>query len=120
VTRVTCAFIVETTAPSLTLHPVLKPRSNHPTPSFAGTTSDTTAVTVSIYKGNVVGSTPVVSTSAVPAGGVWTSAPTAKQLADGEYTAQATQPSSIAGNPTGVSGPIKFIIDTKPPAVTLN
>jgi hypothetical protein len=117
-TSLPVTFTIDTGAPTVTLNPQAKPRSNIPTPLFTGTSTDTSAVTVNVYKGKAVKGAVVTTATGVPAAGAWTSGPTAAPLKDGEYTAQATQPSSI-GNPTGVSAPVTFNIDTKPPAVTL-
>jgi hypothetical protein len=117
-TSVPVTFTVDTTAPIVTLSPPLKLHSNNATPTFTGTASDSTGVTVNIYKGKAVKGAVVTTATGVPAAGAWTSGPTVAPLKDGEYTAQATQPSSI-GNPAGVSAPVTFSIDTKPPAVTL-
>jgi hypothetical protein len=110
-------FTVDTTAPSVTLNSPPKV-SNNTKPSFTGTASDTTTVTVQIFKGSEAKGTVVASATAPGTGGAWTSGPASPALADGQYTAIATQPSSL-GNPSGVSAPVTFTVNTKPPSVTL-
>jgi major membrane immunogen (membrane-anchored lipoprotein) len=112
-------FTVDTNPPTVTLNPQAKLRINTATPSFGGSSTDTSGVTVNVYKGKTATGAIVTTASAVPSGGVWTSGPTAAALTDGEYTAQATQPSSI-GNQPGASAPSTFVVDTKPPAVSVN
>jgi hypothetical protein len=109
-------FTVDTTEPAVTLTQPKSP-SNNPSPTFSGTATDASSVTVNIYKG-VAAKGSVVTTATAPAGGAWTSGTTAKPLADGTYTAQATQPSSL-GNLPGTSAAVTFVIDTKKPAVTI-
>jgi hypothetical protein len=94
-----------------------KTPSNNTTPSFTGTASDTTPVTIQIYD-DATG-LKVASASAPGTGGAWSSGKTSPALASGQYTAIATQPSSL-GNPTGESAPRRFTVDTTSPAVTLN
>jgi hypothetical protein len=83
----------------------------------AGTTQgDLPGVTVQIYAGATATGTPV-QTLSTTAGTGGAFAVTATALADGTYTAVATQ-SDSAGN-TGTSTPNTFVIDTTPPAVAL-
>jgi large repetitive protein len=97
-----------------------------PTPTFSGAAgtaggvagvaaADLPAVTVKIYAGTTVGGTPVQTLTATQSGGAWSVA--ASSLADGTYTAQASQ-ADAAGN-TGASAPQTFTVDTRPPALTL-
>ena len=110
-------FVVDTEPPTVTLaHPVTP--SKDAKPSFQGTTSDTTPVEVQIYAGTATTGAPVTTAIGTPTGGSWASPALPKALADGEYTALATQQSSI-GNGQGTSEPVTFTIDTKPPTVTL-
>jgi large repetitive protein len=117
-TSIPMIFTVDTNPPTVSLNPQTKPRSNNPSPVFTGTATDTSAVTVNIYKGKVVKGSPVTTASATPTAGVWTSGATLAPLAEGEYTAQAIQPSSIENEP-GKSATITLFIDTKAPAVTM-
>ena len=41
-------------------------------------------------------------------------------LPEGSYTANATQPSSLSGNPDGTSNTVSFVVHTAPPTVNLN
>lgn len=109
-------FIVDTNAPAVTLNspPLL---SNNPTLTFSGTASEGTPVTVNIYAG-ATATGPVAATATAASGGVWSSGPTSPALKDGEYTATATQTSSV-GDP-GDSPPVTFSIYTVPPSVTLS
>jgi hypothetical protein len=111
-------FIVDTNSPTVTLAQPTTP-SNKTTPSFTGTASDTTTVTVRIYSGTKATGTPVSSATATPAGGSWSSSAATPALTNGVYTAAATQTSSI-GNSPGTSGPATFTVDTTAPKVTLN
>jgi large repetitive protein len=111
-------FVVETAAPTVTLTQPKSP-SNETTPSFTGTASDTTTVTVKIYKGTKAEGTVVSSAAATGTGGAWSSGQASPALSSGQYTAIATQPSSL-GNSPGSSSPVTFIVDTSSPTVTLN
>jgi Bacterial Ig-like domain len=105
-------------APTLTLEPP-PPRTRDTQPSFSGAASDVTTVTVDVYAGGDVRGEPVASARALPSGGAWASPGVSPALADGTYTAVASQPSSLGG-PPGVSAPVSFEVDTKPPTVTLD
>jgi hypothetical protein len=113
-------FAIDTTAPAVTLNQPVA-RSNNATPSFSGSASDTTAVTVQIYAGVKAKGTVVATATAPGTGGAWTSADATPALSQGKhtYTAIATQASSL-GNPTGTSSPVTFAVDTEAPSVTLN
>ena len=106
-------FVKDTVAPVVTLAAVATPTNNN-LPTFTGTagtvTGDSTTVTVNIYSG-----TTLVQTLTTGDSGVY-SVQAASSLADGAYTAQASQ-SDAAGN-TGTSGTIGFTIDTVAPTVT--
>ncbi len=107
-------FTVDTVAPTVTLSPLESPSVNA-TPFFTGTASDNTPITVRVYAG-ARESGPVVSVAiAAGTGGVWKSGDANPALAIGEYTAVATQESSI-GNPAGWSTPVTFTV-TPPPVV---
>jgi large repetitive protein len=112
------SFTVNTEAPHVTLN-APAPRSSNTTPSFAGTASDTTTVTVSVYKGTVASGTPVATATAAGTGGAWSSGPVSEELKTGTYTARAVQKSSL-GNPDGVSESRTFEVNTNAPQVTLN
>ncbi len=109
-------------APTVTLIQPASP-SNDTTPSFSGTASDATPVTVYVYAGeSAEAGTPIAAVLKVQGtGGSWASANVSPPLPNGVYTAVATQPSSLGfGSPPGVSDPVTFEVDTESPAVTLN
>ena len=110
-------FVVDTEPPTVTLTPP-PAVSNETTPSFSGTSTEATPVSVEVFAGSVPEGTPVASASATPAGERWTSAAARPALGDGTFTAIATQPSGI-GNVPGRSAPVTFTIDTSAPTVTL-
>jgi hypothetical protein len=107
-------FTVDTAAPTVTLEPISTP-TGVTTPSFSGFASDTTAVTVYIYKGG----SRVAEAHAKGTGGAWSSGSTTEALVEGAYTAVAVQESSL-GNPDGESERISFTVVTAAPRVTLN
>src|SRR5207302_8254811 len=90
-------------------------------PTFQGTggiaSGDSASVTVNVYSGTLVSGSPVQSRVATrAANGSWSIA-ASPALAEGTYTAQATQ-SDAAGN-AGSSSANTFTIDTTAPAVAL-
>ena len=111
------AFTVDTKAPTVTLNQPPSP-SNNTTPSFSGRADDNTPVVVQIYMGTTVeeGAQPVATAQAQGTGGDWTSGGASPSLADGQYTAKATQ---TFGKDTGTSQAVTFTVDTTPPLVTL-
>ena len=111
-------FTVNTSPPAVTLATPKSP-SNITAPTFTGTASDSTPVTVEIYAGSKAEGTLVATATATPIAGQWSSAPSTPALASGIYTAIAVQPSSI-GNPSGKSSPETFVVDTSSPKVTLD
>ncbi len=112
----TATFTVDTAAPSVTLN-APDSSSDNTTPSFSGTASDVTPVTVLIHAGATASGTLVSSATATGTGASWTSGGANPSLPIGEYTAVATQNSSLPGNPAGRSGPVTFSV-TAPPIVT--
>ena len=111
------SFTVNTEAPHVTLNAPAA-RSSNTTPSFSGIATDTTAVTVSVYKGTSASGTPVAAATATGTGGTWASGPVSAELKTGTYTAQAVQKSSL-GNSDGVSESRTFEVNTNAPEVTL-
>ncbi len=100
--------------------PLTGSSTNDQTPAFSGTTDDTLdQITLDIYAGATATGSPVQAPTAlpVPLEGTWSAVP-ASPLAPGEYTAVAVQPDGELE--TGTSSPVTFIIDTTPPAVSLN
>jgi len=112
-------FKVEAESPKVTLEPLKTPSKNK-TPSFTGTATNTTPVTVDIYAGATATGTPTATATATGTEKTWTSGAASPALPDGEYTATATQPSSIPTEvPAGTSPPVKFVVNTVAPTVTL-
>ena len=89
--------------------------SNNTTPSFSGTASDTTPVIVQIHEGAMANGTLVSRATATGTGAGWTSDDASPALGSGQYTAVATQESSL-GNPAGRSAPVTFMV-TPPPVI---
>jgi hypothetical protein len=114
----TVSFTVETGPPHVTLNQPPTP-SNHTTPSFTGTASDHTPVIIDIYAGATAEDPVVSEATATGNGGAWSSGAAANTLTTGEYTAVARQESSLSGNPSGVSAPVSFFVDTRSPTVTI-
>ena len=111
-------FAVDTDAPAVTLNAPKSP-TNDATPSFSGTATETSPVTVEIYAGDTAKGTPVATATAAGTGGPWTSAGASPALPkDGEYTAVAVQ-KSLFGHEPGGAGPVHFTLDTAPPQVAL-
>lgn len=108
-------FTVDTAAPTVVLVAPESPSSNT-TPSFTGTaTEPSKLVTVQIHAGSSVTGTLVSIASAIGTGATWRSDPASPSLPVGQYTAIATQESSIPGNPTGRSEPVAFAVVAPPP-----
>jgi hypothetical protein len=78
------------------------------TPTLSGSADGPGNVTVRIYQGGVAAGTPVQELTAARSGTSWSAVPAA--LADGQYTAQATQPGADGIN--GLSGATTFTVDT--------
>jgi Bacterial Ig-like domain len=103
--------------PKVTLNRPESPSSNT-TPSFTGTASDTTPVTVQIHAGTTAKGTLVSLATAPGTGAGWTSGPASPALSSGVYTADATQTSS-PGNHTGSSKPVTFTVVAPPVGVPI-
>jgi hypothetical protein len=114
-------FVVNTTAPVITLDSVTSPTNNNE-PTFSGTagtaTGDSNTVTVKIYSGSTVGGTPFETLTTTAGVGGSYSVPASSPFPDGTYTAQASQ-SDSSGN-TGTSSSTTFVVDTTAPLITLN
>ncbi len=109
-------FVVDTNSPIVTLEKLKSP-SNVSTPTFRGTATDTTAVTVEVFSGPSATGSPIADVGQTArTGSEWSAASPA--LADGTYTAVAVEPSSLF-NEAGRSAPVTFVVDTSPPTVTL-
>ena len=107
-------------APVLTIDsPLAGSSTNNPLPLFAGTTDDALdQVTLDIYAGTAVEGTPLtLTTLPLPLEGTWSLTPPSP-LADGTYTAVATQTNLVLE--TGTSEPpVTFTVDTTAPVVSL-
>ena len=111
-------FEVDTTAPKVTLT-ALPHESNKNRPAFSGTASDPKEeVTVRVVKDSEPKKGEATTVKATVSSGRWSAPALAMALTDGEYTAVAKQLSSI-GNAEGESAPMTFIVNTRPPSVTL-
>ena len=111
-------FVVNTNPPTVTLNTIETP-SKDTTPSFSGTASETQAVTIKIYQGAEAKGTPFATAEAPVGAEKWGPVSSTTTLPEGEYTAVASEPSSL-GNAEGKSAAIKFTVVTKSPVVTLN
>jgi hypothetical protein len=109
-------FVIDTTSPRVTLNALPSPSANR-APSFSGTASDHTPLTVSIYRGATPEGKIVATVEAEVDHGRWASARSSlPALAWDEYTALATQPSSLK-NPAGESAPVTFVVAPIAPTV---
>ena len=112
-------FTVVTT-PAVSINPVA-PFTKDSTPTLSGSAGaavgDEPTVDVTIYQGGSVGGTVAASESVALSGSSWSFTP-GKALAEGTYTAQATQEDKAG--PLGESTPVTFTVVTKAPAVTIN
>jgi len=92
--------------------------TNDTTPTLAGAagnlTGDSNTVTARVYSGSAASGTPVQTRTATRSAASWSTPATA--LANGTYTAQATQ-TDTAGN-TGTSSANTFTVDTVLPTPT--
>src|SRR5204862_734973 len=87
-------FTVDTAAPAVTLNPPFSPSANR-RPSFSGTASDRTPVTVEIHSGPSAEGALVASVTAEASAGRWSSGRVEELPEWGQYTAVAVQPSPI-------------------------
>src|SRR5262245_60504384 len=108
-TSLPVTFMVDTSAPTVTLDPPESPSSNS-MPSFTGIATDTTPVTIGIHAGATTKGTVVSMATATGTGARWTSGNATPALSSGQYTAIAAQASSLPGNPTGKSEPVTFTV----------
>jgi hypothetical protein len=110
------SFEVNTEPPAVTLAQPVSP-SNKTQPSFSGSASEATEVTVHVFEG----SSEVASATATAAGGAWSTNTLSKLLPSGKhsFTAVATEKSGL-GNGEGKSATVSFEVNTEPPKVTLS
>ncbi len=117
----THSWTIDTTAPVLTItSPADGSTTGDTTPSLAGVAGtaigDDTAVTIRVYTGSTATGSPIQTLNTTRgAGGVYGT--DAATLANGTYTAKASQ-SDAAGN-NGQSGTTTFTVDTVAPVITL-
>ena len=110
-------FEILTTPPVVKISHPPERRSKQNKPTFEGEASETEPVTVHVYEGSGTGGTEVVALKAAVSEHKW-HVTAGVVFADGEYTARATEPSSL-GNAEGLSEPVEYEIFTKPPAVKI-
>jgi major membrane immunogen (membrane-anchored lipoprotein) len=111
---------VAAAAPSLTIEgPAAGSFIGSSTVSYSGMTDDPLdEVTLSVYEGTTVNEASRVQTlPTAPIATSWSVGPSGS-LADGIYTAQATQTNLLAE--TGSSEPVTFIVKANPPSVSLS
>ncbi len=111
-------FAVDTSAPSVTLNAPAA-ATNNTTPSFTGTASENSPVTIEIYAGSTISGNPVSKATAAGTRGGWISGPANPALPDGQYTARASQGSEFGHEPGESERPVSFTVDTAAPHVTL-
>jgi hypothetical protein len=113
-------FEVNTESPLVTLNQPPK-RSREAKLSFSGTASEATQVTIEVHKGESTSGQLVKEAVATGTRSAWTSNEVTLPIGPGEnvFTAVAVQTSALKNVP-GKSAPVTFVIDTEPPAVTLN
>jgi hypothetical protein len=112
----TVSFEVNTEPPKVTLNQPVSP-SNKTQPSFSGSASEATEVTVHVLEGT----SEVASATTTASGGAWSTSTLSKALPSGKhgFTAFATEKSGL-GNPEGKSATVSFEVNTEAPKVTLN
>ncbi len=103
---VSWGFTLDTLPPTVVVTQGPSASSSDRHPLFAGTASDTTEVTVAIHQGSGETGAIVATLTAKVDAGEWL-AEVQEPLEFGDYTAVATQPSSL-GNETGKSKSISF------------
>jgi hypothetical protein len=104
-------------APEVTIDP-LPLRSHQRSPSFSGTASDTTPVTIEVFSGEGAQGEAVASVQALGTGGGWASGALPAILSDGTYSALARQEG--AQGAVGTSAAVTFAIDSESPTVALD
>ncbi len=104
----------QSVAPTVTLDSLTSPSSNT-RPSFTGTASALTPVTVQIHAGVTARGTVVSAATATGSGARWISVDASPALSIGQYTAVATQAGSLLGHPIGRSEPVTFTVSSPTP-----
>ncbi|WP_050791952.1 Ig-like domain-containing protein [Stigmatella aurantiaca] len=105
-------FTIDTTPPPapVVTSPADGTVTSDNTPTITGTAEPLSTVEVTL-NGSVLG------TTATDAAGLWTITPSSP-LPDGPYTVTATA-SDLAGNVSGPSAPVSFVVDTAAPDTTI-
>jgi hypothetical protein len=102
----------EPAAPKVTLKAPASPSSDT-TPSFTGTASGTTPVTVQIFAGTKAKGTVVASATAASDGGAWASDDASPALSNGQFSAIATEANALPGGPAGKSKAVTFTVGSR-------
>jgi len=119
----TASFRLDTTAPAPTVTaPKPSEKLKTSTVEFKGTaggaTGDAAEVTVEIFRGESTAAENLESSFGVArSGSSWSSGSSGPQLSNGTFTVRVRQADSV-GN-LGVSSPVTFTVDAKPPTLTL-
>ena len=113
----TVTFEVNTEPPAVSLEsqPLITPEK---TPSFSGTASETQQVTVEVFKGPKAVGTAVAKVAGTVSAGRYKTSAIPTELAKGEYTAIASEPSSL-GNATGYSAPVTWEVEPEAPLIKI-
>src|SRR4029077_18992510 len=109
-------FEVDTEPPKVAITKGPEARSNKTMPSFEGSASEPTEVTVRVFN---EGQSEVAHATTTASGGAW-SVTLSSALPTGrhKFTAHATEVSAIK-NPPGESNTVSFEVDTEPPKVAI-
>lgn len=115
-------FTIDTITPTVTLtSPRVGSSTSATQPTLSGSAggqaNDSTTVDVAVYAGTDTSGALLETLHATRNGTSWSIAPSSP-LAEGAYTAQATQADAAAH--VGQSAPVSFTVDTTAPAVTLD
>jgi hypothetical protein len=116
------SLTIDTAPPAVTLdQPAQGSLTANAAPVFTGAAAtkpkDLPDVTVSVYSGASASGSPLRTLHATAAGGKYSS-PAGTPLADGTYTAVATE--SDNGQQTGTSAPHTFTVDTRAPTIDIS
>ncbi len=106
---------IDTEAPQISLEPVAL-ISDNTTPTFTGTSNESTSVTVRVFK-EPAGTLESTLVTQVSSGTYKVTA--SSPLSNGEYEVIASQPSGLEGNPSGSTKPLTFQINTEAPQVEM-
>ncbi|HEX5851598.1 MAG TPA: Ig-like domain-containing protein [Solirubrobacteraceae bacterium] len=116
-TSTAVTFTIDTTPPAVTIKPASS-LTNDATPTLtgdAGTETSDSAVAVTIYKGSSAGGAIASTGAATTKGSTWSY--TSTHLANGTYTARATQQDEAGNIRTSLA--VTFTVDATAPAPTI-